>query len=71
MYSIGQLNFGHGSDDFGHESVQFRPRVRITSATGQHNFLLSSAMKSCDWAVCHWCEYWVSQPYMHGFEDDN
>ena len=28
-------------------------------------------MGSRDWAMCHWCEYWVSQPYMHDFEDDN
>jgi hypothetical protein len=28
-------------------------------------------MGSCDWAMCHWCEYWVSEPYMHDFEDGN
>ena len=44
-------------------SSSSRPAWRVT--------VFSSAMGSRDWAMCHWCEYWVSQPHMHDFEDDN
>ena len=49
-------------------TLAFRPSSSSRSAW--RVTLFSSAMGSRDWAMCHWCEYWVSQPYMHDFEDD-